>query len=173
MKIIKKLRNLLIISCVFCVTLTATTQAYVFNNNGLLANMRGRLRFYVFNAASGYRIETYAKKWNGYNGINLSSMSTLDPSTTNLTFDAYNQSTGNYAVTYHDSPTFQRIILYRSFNSLPSTQQYETIVHEVGHAVGLAHTQAQNNSISVMREVGFNNKAYPLSDDINGINALY
>ena len=46
-------------------------------------------------------------------------------------------------------------------------------MHEVGHALGLSHTQASNNSISVMRETGFNGKAYPLSDDIAGISAIY
>ena len=51
--------------------------------------------------------------------------------------------------------------------------RYETIVHEVGHCLGLSHCQYIKNSISVMREYGFNNKAYPLSDDIQGISYIY
>ena len=44
----------------------------------------------------------------------------------------------------------------------------ETVVHEFGHALGLAHTQSSNDNISVMRQYGFNNKAYPLLDDKTG-----
>ncbi|WP_425757484.1 matrixin family metalloprotease [Ihubacter sp. rT4E-8] len=43
----------------------------------------------------------------------------------------------------------------------------------MGHALGLDHCQTSKNSISVMRAVGFNDKAYPLSDDIAGIKKLY
>lgn len=41
----------------------------------------------------------------------------------------------------------------------------------MGHALGLDHTQTINESIS--RDIGFNNKAYPLNDDILGIRAKY
>ena len=47
------------------------------------------------------------------------------------------------------------------------------MVHEFGHQLGLAHTQTANNKKSVMRALGFNNKAYPLSDGKNGINKIY
>ena len=43
----------------------------------------------------------------------------------------------------------------------------------MGHALGLDHTKTINESISVMRALGFNNKAYPLNDDILGIRAKY
>ncbi|WP_282442855.1 hypothetical protein [Parvimonas micra] len=37
----------------------------------------------------------------------------------------------------------------------------------------LSRTQPANNSRSVMREIGFNYKPYPLSDDKAGILAKY
>ncbi|MBK5447090.1 matrixin family metalloprotease [Peribacillus sp. TH24] len=65
------------------------------------------------------------------------------------------------------------IIIYKAWRDLNEKQERETIVHEVGHALGLAHTQSENNSISVMRQYGFNNKDYPLSDDKAGIAKRY
>ncbi|WP_121604766.1 matrixin family metalloprotease [Virgibacillus sp. Bac332] len=66
------------------------------------------------------------------------------------------------------------IMVYKKWKNISSyTQRKEVIVHEVGHEAGLAHTQKSNNSISVMRQYGFNNKAYPLSDDKAGLRAKY
>ena len=63
--------------------------------------------------------------------------------------------------------------MYKSWKGLDQTRRRETAVHEVGHALGLDHTQTKNNSISVMRTKGFNDKDWPLQDDIDGIKALY
>lgn len=65
------------------------------------------------------------------------------------------------------------IILWSGWNNLSSSDKKETVVHEVGHELGLDHTQTENNSIAVMRAKGFNGKAYPLSDDKAGISAKY
>ncbi|PET68743.1 hypothetical protein CN514_09655 [Bacillus sp. AFS001701] len=64
-------------------------------------------------------------------------------------------------------------IIYKKWFELTATEERETVVHEVGHALGLKHTQETNDSISVMRQYGFNNKDYPLSDDKAGIAAHY
>ncbi|UAT33112.1 hypothetical protein K7T73_21820 (plasmid) [Bacillus badius] len=65
------------------------------------------------------------------------------------------------------------IILWSGWKKLGSSDKKETVVHEVGHELGLAHTQQEKNSISVMRAKGFNGKPYPLSDDKAGISAKY
>ena len=78
-----------------------------------------------------------------------------------------------YAVCRHYDDNTHRITVYKSFMELSAVNRNETIVHEIGHALGLAHCETSKNNVSVMRETGFNGKAYPLSDDIQGINALY
>ena len=71
------------------------------------------------------------------------------------------------------NPEWKTITLYKMFLDLNTVQKQETIVHEFGHAFGLDHCQFLKQSKSVMRATGFNKKAYPLSDDIAGIAALY
>ena len=80
---------------------------------------------------------------------------------------------GTYATCHHTSSSYKVITFYSSFVNLSSVRKNETIVHEVGHALGLNHTQTANDTISVMRAVGFNDKDYPLSDDIAGIADIY
>ena len=78
---------------------------------------------------------------------------------------------GTYATTFLRSGANKDIIIYKSFKSLSTVRKNETIVHEAGHALGLGHSD--KTTTSVMRATGFNDKAYPLSDDIAGIKALY
>lgn len=66
------------------------------------------------------------------------------------------------------------VTLYKKWRvELSSIDRKETAVHEVGHALGLAHTQKSNDSISVMRQYGFNHKDTPLSDDWSGLHSVY
>lgn len=84
-----------------------------------------------------------------------------------------NKNTGTYATTYYTTKQSARIIYYKSFKNTSAANKRETFVHEVGHTLGLSHTQSKNNSVSVMRALNFNQKAYPLADDKKGINAKY
>lgn len=94
--------------------------------------------------------------------------------TGNVNLDYVNSNYGDaYATHRNGSSTLSNITFYKSWKSLSQIKRRETAVHEVGHALGLDHTQTKNNSISVMRKRGFNNKDYPLKDDLNGINAIY
>lgn len=92
----------------------------------------------------------------------------------NVNLDYVNSNYGDaYATHRNGSSTLSNITFYKSWKGLSKTKRRETAVHEVGHALGLGHTQTKNDRISVMRQFGFNNKDYPLSDDLKGINAIY
>ena len=80
---------------------------------------------------------------------------------------------GFYAYMTATSENRKSVTVYAGFLTLSEIQKRETLVHEVGHAFGLLHCQELFNEISVMRATGFNNKPYPLSDDISGIAAMY
>lgn len=130
--------------------------------------------FKISTTASQYtsRITQYAETWETHcNEIGISQ-------TGGTTYDIYVYSdtaidNGSYAVTVLDRYGKSTITLYKDFTALSYAYQNETIVHEFGHALGLDHTQPENNTISVMREYGFNSKAYPLADDKDGIYIMY
>ncbi|EEO7552407.1 matrixin family metalloprotease [Listeria monocytogenes] len=115
---------------------------------------------------------TYATKWN-YSGSQVKVSRSIGAVGVEIKNSYSSKTTNAYATTYYTSKQSARIIYYKSFKSLSAANKRETVVHEVGHTIGLSHTQQRNNSISVMRDYRFNGKAYPLSDDKKGINAKY
>lgn len=149
-----------------------TVHAYVFN--GYPYSSVGNLSFYAASDSSydfTSMMDTYTKKWNGIAGISWSK--TSSPSSCDLHQSVYNSDNGTYGVCTYVSKSYKKIVYYKSFLGTTTTRKQETIVHEVGHSLGLSHTQSSNESNSVMRALGFNDKPYPLSDDKNGLNALY
>ena len=113
---------------------------------------------------------TYAIQWE--NKCNEIGFSIVDSGENIYFYGDYEVNNGLYAASTcrNDSAV---ITYHKRFLELDASQKRETIVHEVGHTLGLDHCQLLKNSTSVMRANGFNGKAYPLSDDIAGISALY
>lgn len=169
-----KRRSKLLLSlslCIICLLCFQTqTSAYV-KNNWKLSNP-GNVKYAVSTTASQYisQIMNYATTWDTYCPEIGISMGTGE----NIYFYGNTSvNNGTYATTSHSSNNYHVITFYKDFVSASSSQQNETIVHEVGHALGLAHCEDSKKSISVMRATGFNGKAYPLSDDREGISDIY
>ena len=116
-------------------------------------------------------VSIYTNKWNNCSQVNLSQ--TYGSSDITLEGDLYTD-TGVYANTSVNFDTqTSHVTFYQRFLSATYSNQSEIVVHEVGHALGLAHCASSDVKKSVMREYGFNGKAYPLSDDKAGIATLY
>lgn len=116
-----------------------------------------------------YFIDSAIKTWN-YSSSPLSLSCTGSPYITDVMIYYSDNDSGSYGTT---SSKGTKITFYAGMDDLSTTRKKETIVHEVGHTLGLDHTQESNNSKAVMRALGFNDKAYPLQDDKDGIDSLY
>jgi predicted Zn-dependent protease len=116
-------------------------------------------------------VETSVNKWDPLPEIEITTKTSI-VSMADVTLEYQNVYSGD---TYAEYIAYSRgeLIFYKKWNELATVQRSETVVHEVGHALGLDHTQSSNDSISVMREFNFNGKDYPLSDDKAGIAARY
>ena len=169
----RKLQRILFVM-VLCGSLSAgsLSEANAYVKNGYKLSAPKKINFGIDASAGTYAgiIPTYTKIWGNYcSEIGFSSSASQV-----LHFEGYlTTDNDTYAVTYHSGNDSHTIIFYKSFVGATAAEKQETIVHEVGHVLGLAHCQASKNSSSVMRETGFNGKAYPLSDDISGISAIY
>lgn len=174
----QKKKGILFQMAIICLTIFSITladartavNAYVLN--GYKMSQPENVKIYLGVYTSGYNIKKFAKKWQTCcPEIKIKEVSISG--TANITYTgAPNIDNGTYGVTY-PSNNNMHIAFYKSFYNASNIERKETIVHETGHALGLGHTQSKNNSNSVMRALGFNKIAKPLSDDIAGIAKLY
>lgn len=77
---------------------------------------------------------------------------------------------GWYGLCYYPTilnGNFSRIQINDSLSGINGNES-ETIAHELGHALGLAHTET-----TLMRKTGWNYSPTPHTDDINGVNSRY
>lgn len=135
--------------------------------------LRKNLTYYVSSSTSKYSkmIGASARTWNGIQGVYWKRTNNIEKS--NMVTQYSKKRIGAYAVCYYDSRKRKRIVIYKDFESLDNIEKKETLVHEIGHALGLDHTQYSKRNIAVMRREGFNRKPRPLSDDIKGIKNIY
>lgn len=116
-------------------------------------------------------VSTYRYAWNVCPEINVVSSNSVNA---NIVFyGSYSVTNQGVAYTTHPSANKAKIYFYKPFVSLDTVDQNETIVHEIGHALGLAHCISSYNSLSVMRDTGFNHYAAPLYHDRNNISIIY
>ncbi|WP_455684923.1 matrixin family metalloprotease [Thomasclavelia sp.] len=146
----------------------ADVNAYQYWKSGV--SKPTNVTIYNMSSTSGYSAISYYSKWTSA-GIKFATFN--NGLSSDIVSSVVNQDNGTYGVTTYKSIGKFTIVYYRAFVQTSLAWQRETVVHEVGHALGLGHTQSSNEPISVMRALGFNNKAYPLNDDILGIRAKY
>ena len=148
-------------------------RTYAYEYNGWVFSNPLNITYSISSSAAPYinNISSYSTKWNNMPEINIS---LSENGNGNIVFTGdFATNTGAYAITYHYSNTSHYICLYMDFSSLSEVRKNETIVHEVGHALGLAHCAVAYNNISVMRATGFNDIAAPLMYDGYSIANLY
>lgn len=158
---------LMIFNGILCIS---GNTVWAFNPNDYKVSNPSSVGFYVNSATYSSKIETYAKKWNQCPELYLFTTSSAAAS---IKASVSGESTGSYATWYGYGNDNHSIVFWSLWQSSSDSVKNETVVHEFGHALGLAHTQSSNNSIAVMRATEFNGKAYPLSDDKAGIAHIY
>lgn len=169
----KQLKPIIVAILTIAVAFQSTQNVYAYKTNGYKVTNPSNVLIYANASTNTWAgsISTYAKKWNSCSEITVNA-GTSGNAVINYYGD-YNTNNGTYGVTVHTSSSTSSITFYYAFTQTTNINRYETIVHETGHALGLAHCEESKNSISVMRETGFNGKAEPLSDDIAGISYIY
>lgn len=151
----------------FCVEI----EAYQFT--GYVMSNPSNVKYLISTTVGGYSADTvnYIQQWE--NKCSEIGISVVDSGENIYFYGDLDVQRGAYAVTKISRDNYAVITYYQEITTLNATQRRETIVHEVGHALGLNHCEASKKSVAVMRAEDFNNKPYPLSDDISGIKALY
>lgn len=150
--------------------LPTTSSAYVLNSKKV---SHPKDTYYwidpAFSSTHQSNIESGINTWDVTPEVQFTKRASL-PGGADIMIERSNTSKGNIMGTSYGGG---HIILWSGWRGLDASDEKETVVHEVGHELGLAHTQASNDSIAVMREDGFNGKPKPLSDDIKGIAKKY
>lgn len=170
MKVFNRIVHFVMVLLLF---LSCCTSVHAYQFNGWVLDNPSNVKVDISSTISAYRdmIIVCYETWETYcPEIGVTSSSTNYNVNFYCELDTYIEA---YAVTYHHSDNSHSICIYADFLELNTTRKKETIVHKFGHALGLAHCETTKNTVSVMRETGFNDKAYPLSDDIAGIAKLY
>lgn len=150
-------------------------KAQAYNFNGFVLSNPTNISYSISSTVGGYisGMSNFVEIWSGFcSEVSFAQQAWTGTENIGI-YGNLNLSNGTYAICAHANNNRHVITLFNDYTQATSVEQHETIVHEVGHALGSAHCQPAQESKSVMRANDFNNKPYPLSDDRAGISALY
>lgn len=167
------------ISCLMMAVLFISfldTKAYAYVKNGTQFTKPKELFYYIDDSVRSKNFDRYVedgiREWNKIPQVRFIG-EMRQPGLAQLTFTRENEDNGTYAIAYRYNHDYKNITFYKLYDGLSTNDKRETSVHEIGHSLGLAHCEKEKNEISVMRQFGFNDKPYPLSDDKAGIASIY
>jgi hypothetical protein len=139
-----------------------------------------QLRWYVDSTMTKKNYGSYATigslGWNS--SPYIEAISSIDrEASAQLRFYSSNTDKGDIVATntnYKDvsgkTTKYSKIYTWAGFASLSSIEKNETMVHEVGHSLGLNHEDVK---FSIMISEGFIGRTTPTTDDFSGIRAKY
>ena len=153
--------------------------SYAYTKTGYKFDEPRKIKFFIASNASAYArmFRNTVPTWGSY-VTQVSLKETVAERDGNIKL--YYGTTGRsvYGVTVRIDRNHYKITFTEYFAKLSTNnKKREVILHEVGHALGLDHTQKGNYGVSIMwnGEDGnhFHNVAYPLSDDVRGMTSIY
>lgn len=152
--------------------------SHAYEKTGYKFSKPGAIKFFISSNASSYNtlFVNTIPTWGSYaNNVYLKKVNYSTDANIIIYYDAKN--INSYGTTQPSDTNHYKIYFHKPFSELSDIRKKEVVIHEVGHALGLAHTQPANYSWSVMWDgqngAHFHNVAYPLGDDVTGVNNIY
>lgn len=135
------------------------------SNSSRRVPVPNNIKVYYYSSISGYSEKSAYTSWN-YAGSPLGFSTTTVRTSGHLRLYYSGSTVKKYiAISVPINNQISSIEFTAKWRALNNIRRRETVVHEVGHSLGMNHVPPSLNKASVMRAVDFNDKPYPLTYD--------